>query len=110
MVRNQSTKISLHKSEFWVETGKMNKGLTIPEPKFLINCLCESRLHLKCAFSDGSEQPYWNTFLSATTYNTIDKADCEMLRVLLRSKFVIAKKINNAIGNNQDCATINLKI
>jgi sucrose phosphorylase len=100
-------------NEFWAGNGKKNEqGIIIPELQFLDKLFMrKSGLPiLNVRFPDGSEQPYWNTFYQQITYNTIEKADLRNVKGITeeQSEFVIAK-INNAIANNQDCATINFE-
>ena len=100
-------------NEFWAGNGKKNEqGIIIPEPEFLDKLFMrKSGLPiLNVRFPDGSEQPYWNTFYQQITYNTIEKADLRNVKGITeeQSEFVIAK-INTAIANNQDCATINFE-
>ena len=100
-------------NEFWEGNGvKNDDGIVIPEPEFLNKLFMrKSGLPiLKVRFPDGTEQPYWNTFYQQVTYNPIAVADLQKIEGLTEEQsLLIATKINDAIGHNQDFTTINFE-
>lgn len=100
-------------NEFWEGNGVKNEdGIVIPKLEFLNKLFMrKSGLPiLKVRFSDGTEQPYWNTFYQQITSNPITVADLKNIKGLTegQSLFIVAL-INTAIDDNKDFTTIDFK-
>ncbi|MFL1012629.1 alpha-amylase family protein [Flavisericum labens] len=98
---------------FWEGHGKMNyNGVIIPNEEYLSKLFMrKSGLPiLKVQFPDGSEQPYWNTFYQEIKYNKISADDLNKVEGLtLDNAALICDKINAAISENQDLATVDFE-
>ncbi|MFA9190452.1 glycosidase [Flavobacterium sp. FZUC8N2.13] len=100
-------------NEFWEGNGEKNEeGIIIPNEDFLNKLFMrKSGLPiLKVRFPDGTEQPYWNTFYQQISYNKIAVSDLENIEQLTaEERIIIAKKINDAIEQNQEISTIDFE-
>ncbi len=91
---------------FWEGNGIKNEdGIIVPKAEFLDKLFMrKSGLPiLKVPFSDGTEQPYWNTFYQQITYSKIAVSDLQNIKDITENQCqFICKKVNDAIENNQD--------
>tara|TARA_R110002126_G_scaffold291568_1_gene453666 strand:- start:13274 stop:15007 length:1734 start_codon:yes stop_codon:yes gene_type:complete len=97
---------------FWKDNGEVNKeGIIIPKEDFLNKLFMrKSGLPiLKVPFPDGSEKPYWNTFYQEINLQKINIDDLDVLQNLSKlEKEEICKKVNEAIKNKKDVATLHI--
>lgn len=97
---------------FWQGNGTMGAdGIMIPNEEYLNKLFMrKSGLPiLKVPFPDGSDQPYWNTFYQKITQHPLAVSDFKNIEGLSSEEAeVICKKINTAIEEKKDLATIEL--
>ncbi|WP_369048013.1 glycosidase [Tenacibaculum sp. UWU-22] len=96
-------------NEFWKNNGTINdEGIVIPKKEFLNKLFMrKSGLPiLKVPFPDGTEKPYWNTFYQQIEYKKITPEKLVISQLNGTQKSHLCKKINNAIDQNKDIASI----
>ncbi len=98
---------------FWEGNGTENEdGIIVPKAEFLDKLFMRKSGFpvLKVPFSDGSEQPYWNTFYQEITHHKILNSDLETIKNLTENQCdFVCKKVNDAVDNNQNFDSIDFE-
>ena len=98
-------------NSFWTNNGQMQgDGIIMPKKAFLEKLFMrkDGLPILEVFFSDGSKQPYWNTFYQKIEFNKIKPSDLDSVLTSEKQKMTLSNAINDAIDKGENIQEISL--